>query len=69
MSGNLISPSTDTAVRGLAIAGMALLVLNYFAARSLFDAGPLIPALVIGVGSILIETFLPRAEYLVESNL
>jgi hypothetical protein len=66
-----MSPGMDMLFRGLAFAGAALIVGNYYRSGSgnLFDTGGFMPALVIGVACLLIEMYLPRAEYYIESQV
>jgi hypothetical protein len=71
-AGKLVSPGTDMLMRGLAFAVGALLTMNYYGmggATGYTSLANLVPALVIGVIGLLIEVYLPRAEYYVESQL
>ncbi len=74
MSGLLYqySPGTGMAVRGLAISLGALITMNYFGlggAGSILSTINVVPALVIGVLSLLIGIYLPNLETYVESNI
>jgi hypothetical protein len=64
-----MSPGMDMLVRGLAFTAVALLTANYYSAAGLLSMGGIVPALVIGVGCLLVEMYLPRAEYYVESQM
>lgn len=71
MSGIVSSPGTDMIIRGLALAAGALLVLNFYGvggASGLLSLNNVMPAAVIGLLSLLIEVYLPKAEYYVESQ-
>lgn len=65
----LVSPGTDMLFRGLAFTAVALLTHNYYDAAGLMSLAWIVPALVIGVGCLLVEMYLPRAEYYVESQV